>query len=288
MNIYKKGQVESGALEKFIEINPIENANLGALNRLDYLISFCRSKIPEAVNDFIDQAEKQYKNSSSRDLAESYDIDLLELTEDKPCLGENINLARWCLNFYLDQLDLPADFHWKDKKTSVRQGDQIRSFLLPRYLNLIALTESIGREEAISLYKEYTSRYRNDTPVDKRNYSSMEALEQDWIESSKDQNSPWEINFGLIEEGKLAYLNLNCLWVDALIDYKDSEFKYLICCYGDYQGAKAFYDESVLLTMEHTIAEGHPYCSRVLHDTSINWNIKHPDKDFWDKFQANQ
>ena len=288
MMIYKKGRIEAGVLEKHIEIEPIKNAQMGVLSRLDYLISFCRSKIANETGSFIIFAANQYKDSSEADRRKTYNVDLLELIEGKSNLEENHDLVKWCMNFYLEQLNLPPDYHWKDKKIKVRQGDQIRSFLLPRYLNLSALAETLGREKAISLYKEYISRYRKDTPVDQRNYSSMEALEQHWVESSKDLNSPWEIDFGLIEEGKLAYKNLNCLWVDALSEYKDSEFKYLVCCYGDYQGAKAFYDESVLLTMEHTIAEGHPYCSRVLHDTRINWHIRHPDKDFWDEFQCNQ
>ncbi len=63
----------------------------------------------------------------------------------------------------------------------------------------------------------------------------------------------------------------------------DQELKYYVCCYGDYEYARS-YGENIVLTMEHTIAEGAPYCSRVLHDTRVDWKLEHPPKEFWDNF----
>jgi len=34
--------------------------------------------------------------------------------------------------------------------------------------------------------------------------------------------------------------------------------------------------------MEHTIAQGDPYCSRV------DWNLAHPPKEFWDNMKASE
>jgi hypothetical protein len=42
------------------------------------------------------------------------------------------------------------------------------------------------------------------------------------------------------------------------------------------------------LTMEHTIAQGDQYCSRVLHDTRVDWNLKHPPKEFWDNIESDK
>jgi hypothetical protein len=77
-------------------------------------------------------------------------------------------------------------------------------------------------------------------------------------------------------------MNENCLWIEALTDLDDSELKYLVCCYGDYQSAQHHYNQHIILTMEHTIAQGDPYCSRVLHDTREDWDLRHPQKEFWD------
>ncbi|GAH04656.1 unnamed protein product, partial [marine sediment metagenome] len=57
-----------------------------------------------------------------------------------------------------------------------------------------------------------------------------------------------------------------------------------VCCYGDYEKFKNYHD-SIILTMEHTIAQGDPYCSRVLHDTRVDWDLHHPPKSFWDSMK---
>ena len=105
------------------------------------------------------------------------------------------------------------------------------------------------------------------------------------IKEAAHNPTDWVRIYGMISEAKMFFRNENCLWVDVLTDLPDKELKYFVCCYGDYQTARTYRNEHITLTMEHTIAEGDPYCSRVLHDTRIDWNLKHPPKEFWDNIK---
>ena len=99
-------------------------------------------------------------------------------------------------------------------------------------------------------------------------------------------SSDWVIVHTLLDAGKYAFKNKNCpTCVDAMVDIPDAEFKYLVCCYGDYEKFRANYGDHMILTMEHTLMEGDPYCSRVLHDTRIDYDLRHPPKEFWDLFE---
>ena len=100
----------------------------------------------------------------------------------------------------------------------------------------------------------------------------------------KEVPSDWVTIRGMIGEGKYAFRNENCILMEASVDLPDSELKYYIGCYGDYEKFKN-YNDSIILTMEHTIAQGDPYCSRVLHDTRIDWDLRHPPKSFWDSMR---
>ena len=42
------------------------------------------------------------------------------------------------------------------------------------------------------------------------------------------------------------------------------------------------------VALEHTIAEGDPYCSRVLHDTRVDWKLYCPPIEFWDGFNPEE
>jgi hypothetical protein len=164
----------------------------------------------------------------------------------------------------------------------VLQGNYLKSFLFPAYYQLRVLTEIINRKEAIALYKQYVTDYLMDQ--DKPSAEEFKGLEAVFEERSKptENQSEWIMIHGLLPDGKYFYRNDNCLWIEAMQELLDNELKYYICCYGDYQGAKLNYDDSVVLTMEHTIAQGDPYCSRVLHDTRIDWDLRHPSQELWD------
>jgi hypothetical protein len=158
----------------------------------------------------------------------------------------------------------------------------LKALLYPNYYNLKVLIETLGREEAIKIWKQYITCYIIDNgPEDSPPVSAEELLEG---RSSRNMDSEWVVVHGIIADGKYAYKNENCPWVNAMKELSDSEIKYYVCCYGDYQHATTR-NKNLVLTMEHTIAEGDPYCSRVLHDTLVDWMLEHPPKEFWDEFK---
>ena len=281
----RKGEILPDALEMQVDVKPVEHARLGALNRLDFLLTLVQEEYPDEFPSFVEGLEKKYQAMAKKDVIAETGIDLNEVIAEFPLLLRYSSLARDYFNFFLQTYNLPDDWNQEEDQAKVMSRNQIRSFLLPRYYNLQTLIETIGREAAVPLYKKNISLFReNNPPEEKREYKSMESLFEAWQEP-RPEPTGWMIVFGLVGEGKLAYKNENCLWVDALADLPDAEMKYLICCYGDYQGAKAFYDDSIILTMEHTIAEGDAYCSRVMHDTRVDWNLQHPPKEFWDEME---
>jgi hypothetical protein len=143
------------------------------------------------------------------------------------------------------------------------------------------MIETFGREEAIKLHRKFVTHYLFFKDIEKRDFETLEDIYEKGARTIEEQNN-WVITFGMLAEGKYFYKNENCLWIDAMVDLPDNEIKYHVCCYGDYQGAKECYSENIILTMEHTIAQGDQYCSRVLHDTRVDWDLRHPAKEFWD------
>jgi hypothetical protein len=109
-------------------------------------------------------------------------------------------------------------------------------------------------------------------------------LRQDDFDDFKDDGNPgWIRVVGNIKNGKFIYRKDACLYAEAMKDYSDTEFKFLAACYYDYQGTRIQWNKDYVLTMEQTIAEGDPYCSCVVHDTRIDWDLTHPDEDYWNR-----
>lgn len=162
----------------------------------------------------------------------------------------------------------------------------IQAWTYPSYYLLETLTETIDREEAIKLFKRYITHYYIDHPSPERDETfSLENLFEKRL-SGDTSSSGWVIVHAMLEEGKYAFKNENCpTCVDAMVDLPDVELKYLVSCYGDYEKFRSYYSDHIILTMGHTLMEGDSYCSRVLHDTRIDYILRHPPKEFWDNFE---
>ncbi|MHA2423541.1 MAG: L-2-amino-thiazoline-4-carboxylic acid hydrolase [Candidatus Thorarchaeota archaeon] len=284
MEFLKVGKCRPDALEQPREISPVEEITRAPLRRLDYLLELIKESNPEEVTNFVASLGEKYKKMTKTDnLGDGFEKINKKLSE-LDHLKEYPDLARLLVNYLLQVLQLPEGTDWVEDKVEVPCKNNLRLHLHPRYYNVQTLTETIDRSEALTLYKRYVTQYlKKVRDPERETYSRLEDLFEK-RKQPRENHSDWEMVFGMIGEGKYAYRNDNCLWVDALADLDDSELKYMVCCYGDYEGAKVYHDD-VILTMEHTIAQGNPYCSRVVHDTRVDYNLRHPPKEFWDNIE---
>ncbi len=282
MEFRKVGEFKENVLDSTIDINPKEQAPQFVLNRLNFLIGFLYEHSPDNLNTFMKNLEKQYQKLTKTDFIKENSVDLSDLVADFENLAENPALLIAVMNYYFQVLDFDKERAW-DEDLVVVNRNYHQSFLHPRYYNLLTLIETVGRKKAISLWKRFFTEFViYDRVLPEKPFVDLETwLAERNAAIDEDNPSDWVVIRGMIADGKFAFRNDNCLWVEALDDLPDSELKYYICCYGDYEGARNHHD-SIVLTMEHTIAKGDPYCSRVMHDTRVDYDLRHPPKEFWD------
>ena len=249
MEKIRTGRFNPDALETPVEVHPIERAQQVTLKRLNYLIGFINEKQPEVTERYVSNLLSMYLSLSKKDLINSQGIDFPQIIKDMDNLEHYPDTAKAYMNYYLELLAPKPVEDWTNK--------------------------------AIKHWKEYITLYI----IDNRPRNPVTGVEKLFERRTAEdrRDSEWVIVHSIIAPGKYAYKNENCAWVEAMEELPDTEFKYLVCCYGDFQHATTSF-ENIVLTMEHTIAEGDPYCSRVLHDTRVDWKLHHPPKEFWDEF----
>ncbi len=286
MEFIQTGQFKPNPLASLISVeNPLERISRITFKRLDCLLDFVGEQGESIREEYVQRLKTKYQALLSGDTITERSLDLDNLIHDKPHLTQHRDLAHNVANYHLQSLGLPPDHDWQQASVEVPQRNMLRSVLVPAYLNLECLAQILGRETAFPLHKRFTTTYLLQRQVDQEN--QVESVDQIFADrnSADDEASDWVMVHGLLGDGKYAYKNENCLWVEALADFPKTDIKYHICCYGDYQGAKSWHQDFVL-TMEHTIAQGDPYCSRVVHDTRINWQLEHPPKEFWEQMKV--
>jgi hypothetical protein len=282
MKFVKTGKYKQDTMERLVEINSLEELQ-NRFKRMDYFLGFVQERIPEVFRQYANNLIAKYQNLLDDERTKANPPDLDDIVSENPHMKGHPELARLVLNYILQILQLPAENPLGKVKAVNRAYFQ--SWSHHNYSNLVVLTETIGREEAIALYKRFVTHYSMENRDSNR--ATVDNLENLFAKRTEPKEVPsdWEIVHTMIGDGKYAFRNDNCVFVTAIgDDLPDTELKYYVCCYGDYENFKVHHD-SVILTMEHTIAQGDPYCSRVLHDTRVDWDLRHPPKSFWDSME---
>ncbi|NPE08964.1 MAG: hypothetical protein GNW80_11840 [Asgard group archaeon] len=284
MKFKEYGSYAPEALENLEEVQPLEIAQKSSLNRLNYLVGFFKEQRPKEYDKYLKNLQKKLSDLVKKDFTKQSKLDLAKSLKELPNLQDKEQLAINSVNYVLQLLEIPDDVDWVNNKIKVPQGNYFRSFLIPRYQNAVVFSETLGREEGIKLYKVYKTEYVNfSIPESKNQYSNLDDKHKDNVKDFESNGNPgWVRIEGSVENGKLVYRRDTCLWAEAMKGYPDDEFKYLATCYEDFQGIKKTWNENFVLTMDHTLAKGDLYCSCVIHDTRIDWDLTHPSEEFWE------
>ena len=276
MQLVKTGKINPDALNRKMSINICKEFHTQAsIQKLDHLLTLLEQRYSIHLNRFISLLEEKYQQSTKKKRCEISQIE--SFIEKMPKLKSNQKLTVSFFNFHLDLFDAPEK--WLDDEFQVLQKNLLRSYLVPQIFQLEILIDLLGRTSAIAFFKEHITRYLRSLPDQESNFIDLPTH---FEENKNTPSEEWEMIKGLTPEGKYFLRNNNCLWADALVDFSDKEILYYVCCYGDFQE----YNNGtnfLIFTMEHTIAKGDPYCSRMIHDTRKDWHdLKHPSKEFWD------
>lgn len=286
MKFTQTGTFKENSLEKIIAIKPLEKIEEVLLSKLDYFIGFVAKENSEIITDYVKNLTEKYQGLVEKDFSKNSFGELEKIFSKFLNLIQYPDLNKASLNYYLHLLQIKERGKWETNEVEISMKALIQAWIYPSYYFLEALAETIGREDAVKLFKRYITNYYIDHPSpDRDKFVSLEKMLENRL-SGDTTSSEWVIVHTMLEEGKYAFKNKNCpTCVDSMKDLPDVEFKYLACCYGDYEKFRAIYSDHIILTMEHTLMEGDSYCSRVLHDTRIDYDLRHPPKEFWDNFK---
>ncbi len=283
MKFTRTGSFQKNTLDKIIDFEPVEKIHEVLLDKLDYFIGFITKEKPDIIADYITNFSKKYQGLVEVDFWKIASEDTKKIFTKYEHLSLFPDLSKASLNYYLHLLQVKNDNAWETTEIKITMKALIQAWTFPSYYYLQALTETIERTDAVKLFKRYITHYYLDHPYpDRDKFVSLEKRLEDRL-SGDTTSSEWVIVHTMLEDGKYAFRNENCpTCVDSMIDLPDVELKYLVACYGDYEKFRAYNSEHIILTMEHTLMQGDPYCSRVMHDTRIDYDLRHPPKEFWD------
>ncbi len=286
MKFKQTGTFRKNYLEEPTTLKVMERIDVMLLDKLDYFVGFIAKEKPEIISEYVKNLIKKYQGLADEDYWKDSSEDIKKIFAKFKNLKQYPDLQKASLNYFIQLLQLKEKHEWEKRELEISMKALIQGWIYPSYYFLLVLTETIDRKEAVKLFKRYITNFYIDYPSPNRDkFVSLEKSFEDRT-TGDTTSSEWVIVHTMLEEGKYAFKNKNCpTLVDAMIELPDVELKYLVSCYGDYAKFRSYYGDNIILTMEHTIMEGYLYCSRVMHDTRVDYDLRHPPKEFWDNFE---
>ncbi len=286
MKFVQTGTFRENYLEEIVDFKSLENIENMFLEKLDYFIGFVSKEKPEIITKYVKNLVKKYQGLAEDNLFEKPSEKIKKILVKYIYLSQYPDLIKVSLNYFINLLQAKEKNVLDMPEVKITKKALIQAWIYHSYYFLQALTETIDREEAVKLFKHYiTNYYLEHPPTSRGEFVSLEKRLEDRT-SGDTTSSEWVLVHTMLEDGKYAFKNKNCpTLADTMVDLTDVELKYLVACYGDYQKFRGTTNENIILTMEHTIIQGDSYCSRVLHDTRIDYDLRHPPKEFWDNFE---
>ncbi len=199
MKFVRTGKLNPLVFEMPMEINPIERAQKVLLKRMNYLLGFLSEKYPLRLEHYVKNLKTKYRSLIRNDLLEASGLNLTKIFVEMEYLIQNSDMVKDYLNYYFELLDLKTSDDWLKSTIKVPKANYLRAFLFPDYYNLLILTETIGREEAIKLWKQYITHYIIDNRTQDNNVDDVEDIFKSRT-SEERRDSEWVIVHGIIAE----------------------------------------------------------------------------------------
>ena len=275
LNVEKYGEYDP---DLKIKVNPIEYPERAVLPRLDHLLEMITQLNPEILSQFITNLINKAQSLNDVNYLEKLDIDVSSSLENLEKLKNHIELAEEIYNLAIMFQDLPTSDLSSEEEIEILHKNVLRGFLFPIYYQILVLIETLGKKKAVDLYEKHVETYILNHPRIPK-IKDLDTLRENTINGALEWGEVRVVSE--IENGKYIVRKDSCRWYDVLKELDDPEISHLAACIGDFASCTAR-NKNFVLTRSYTIVQGHPYCDEVFHDKSINEEIIHPSKEFFD------
>ncbi|MHA2232996.1 MAG: L-2-amino-thiazoline-4-carboxylic acid hydrolase [Candidatus Hodarchaeales archaeon] len=271
-----------------VEIN-LNNLLQQYFDRTDQIVKHLRELRPEITSKYLSALTGRLIEATKDFTIATSLFDLKAIVADLKDLKEHQDLQILILQFVAKQLDLSQELPPGQEKIEVMSLNRIKSLERLAYHRTKALTEVLGDEQGIPLWKEITERL---IAADKIKYERniREMMEQGKPlptsdEIRKSSIKTWtkmglaDFTVASLDDDTTLYRFDRCLTHEALKDFEDPDIAYLCSCYiGDAEGFN-FKSRHRHLRRTQTLHHG-DFCDELYWDPLVCTNPDQPSLEF--------
>ena len=268
-----------------IKFNPMDFAESNLFKKISNILGYIKKNRADIYPEFIKRLTVSKVNLPKKKYFDNKTTKIMERISQSEILVENQELILRHLNAFIEAQGITYKEYFKNEEIKIPIKNFTHSANNLSYLYLSTLEGIIGKEEAIKLYKETVDNYVHVFDTNQVNFfTDLEDMRQKFIKWIENDPYGRVRLLSTVENGQWIKICKNCEKVQYLenLEELDGDFMYAISCYC-HEPLAEMWNENFVLTLEHTIAKGDPFCSYVYHDKRIVEKIEHPPREYFEK-----
>ena len=261
----------------------LEEQLTGNLRRVNSVLKYIRELKPEILDDYIPVLRKRFEENIQRATPEFDEGDFSLLGVEYRFLNANPDLRDAVIQWTLAELSPKQRVPVGESEIDVLHWDAARATEVLRYHRVMALTEVLGRDAGIQLWKDIVEKATDD--VRRENTEEVWPLIQEIADGWRKFGETTELDHDFIvaqfDEHKVLLKFNRCVVQEAVSHLEDTEIAYLATCWAshpDNASLKRYGLKRRKLTPQtlHT----HPFCIEFFWNNDIHPEAEPPDSEF--------
>lgn len=267
-----------------IEIGPFDFGESNIIKDLNNTLVYIKENNPKILDKFTKTLTKKLLDITSLTDFKDESGKLSEHIKKYTSLDSHIELLRLLLSYFTKTLGVTEEQFWKNEKQAFPEWNFFRSVRDLQLIEIKALIDILGKEEAIEFNKGMTDSYIVKYDQNQKDWYKDLAEMRHYHSKFMKNNTLGRVRL-LSEVIDGRYIEI-CLTCDKVRNYpnasaEDRELLDVTGCYC-HHALTQLWNDNFKLTLNNTIAKGDPYCTYVYHDTRIVDKIEEPTKEFFD------
>jgi hypothetical protein len=274
---YQKRNPES---RKKIKLEELLTGNLRLVNGI---LKYIKELKPELLVEYIPALTKRYEETMQRDTPEFDEGDFSLIGTEYKFVNANPELRNTVIRWTLATLSPMGRVPVGEPEIEVLILDWLRASEVLRYHRVKVLTELMGREKGIQLWKDLVEKATDDARREdsKEVWPPIQEIADGWREHGETSENDHDFIVAQFDEHKVLLKFNRCAVHEAVRHLEDSEIAYLATCWPshpDNASLKRYGMKRRKLTPQtlHT----HPFCIEFFWDNDVHPDTELPDKEF--------
>ncbi|UCE09145.1 MAG: L-2-amino-thiazoline-4-carboxylic acid hydrolase [Candidatus Thorarchaeota archaeon] len=244
---------------------------------MELMFEFVGMNEPEILDDFLTKVKTSYTNELENTSFVLSEVGFDRISDDQSILGSHHKIKDLGLQVIMKYIPLEEGYTLTQDKVQIRYVDYLRAKHMLLYHRIVALVETLGREDGIEIFKAFVQFWGKEAAKKQVRTVTLREARKSFVEFWEKSNA---FEFGVVDIDDDMFLAKfdKCVWYESMNHVEDQELAYYTVCYpGPRIGRHV--NQNIWMRRSVTLFTG-DFCDELRWDRHVHDEPEQPAHEF--------